>query len=98
MDGLFPAYSDAMNDGDDDRIPANHPMRLRLPASHRFLPGDLFSNTNPLRILYSSEAFIAFIKDILGVSAIYPVADTPQPGHVISDSSNMAMFGRVNPL
>lgn len=75
MDGLFPAYSDAMSDQDDDRLPADHPMRLRLPASHRFLPGDLFSKDNPLRALYNSKEFVAFVKDLLGVPAIYPVAD-----------------------
>lgn len=75
MNGMFPAYSDAMSDGDNNSLPSDHPMNLRLPASHRFLPGDLLSTDNPLRTLYENNDFIAFIKSILDVREIYPVAD-----------------------
>lgn len=76
MRGLFPAYSDAMSDRADETLPADHPARLKLPASHVFIPGDLISDSNPLRVLYRHDNFQRFLRCILDVPALHPLADT----------------------
>lgn len=75
MDGLFPAYSDSMSDVDDPNLPEDHPSRIRLPASHRFIPGDLFADDSPLLQLYQYSPFVAFIRCALGLPALYPIDD-----------------------
>ena len=75
MNGMFPAYSDNMSDTDDPNLPDDHPSRIRLPASHRFIPGDLFDDNNPLRQLYEYSPFVDFIQRALGVPALYPIED-----------------------
>lgn len=75
MNGMFSAYSDNLSDVDDPNLPADHPSRTRLPASHRFIPGDLFDDDNPLRHLYGYAPFVDFIQRALGAPALYPIED-----------------------
>ncbi len=75
MSGDFPPYSDAMDDATDTTLPADHPSRMRLPASHLFIPGDLIARQNPLRALYENTDFQQFLKAILNVPQLHPVAD-----------------------
>lgn len=76
MEGNFPPYSDAMDDAVDTTLPADHPSRMHLPASHLFIPGDLIRKQNPLRTLYENTDFQRFLKAILNVPKLHPVADT----------------------
>ncbi|MFT5114986.1 MAG: hypothetical protein ACI8P9_004329 [Parasphingorhabdus sp.] len=75
MQGMFPAYSDNMNDRDDTELPDDHPSRIRLPASHHFIAGDLIDHNSPVRLLYNNKSFIEFLKSILGTPTLYTVAD-----------------------
>jgi len=75
MNGMFSAYSDNMSDADDINLPHDHPSRIRLPASHRFIPGDQFNHDNALRQLYEYAPFVAFIRTILGVQELRPIND-----------------------
>jgi len=75
MRGMFPAYSDNLNDADNTDLPEDHPGRTRLPASHRFIPGDLIDDDNPLRQLYSYPPFVDFLKHAVGVTELYPIED-----------------------
>lgn len=75
MHGEFPPYSDAMDDAVDKSLPADHPARLTLPASHLFLPGDMITSQNPLRVLYRNPAFQSFLQHILCVPQLHPVQD-----------------------
>lgn len=75
MDGFYNAYSDNMSEGDDPSLPPDHPRRLRLPASHRFLAGDLIPEESPLWQIYSDKWLIAFLEQALEVPQLYPLAD-----------------------
>ena len=75
MEGMFPAYSDNLNDADDTNLPEDHPSRTRLAASHRFLPGDLFDDNSPLRQLYNYSPFVNFLQNALAVPQLFPIKD-----------------------
>ncbi len=75
MSGQYTAYSDNLNDGDDPNLPVDHPKRIRLPASHLFIPGDLIGDDNPLRQLYEYPAFIDFVRFAVSVSELHPIED-----------------------
>jgi len=75
MAGMYTAYSDNLNDGDNPDLPADHPDRIRLPASHRFIPGDLIGADNPLRRIYEYPPFIEYLRRALEVAQLHPIAD-----------------------
>lgn len=75
MDGRYTAYSDDMSAADDPALPENHPKRLRLPASHRFVAGDRLPEQSPLRRIYGDERLIAFLGEALELPQLHPLAD-----------------------
>ena len=75
MQGYYTAYSDNLNDGVDPTLPADHPNRLRLPASHRFIPDDLIADDSPLRRVYDHRPFVEFLRVVLQIPTIHPIAE-----------------------
>ncbi|MGB5708373.1 MAG: hypothetical protein WBM41_16265, partial [Arenicellales bacterium] len=75
MKGMFCPYSDDLSEEDDLRLPDDHPRRLKLPASHRFIAGDCIPFDNSLQQIYRDQQFIEFVTTALGIEAIYPISD-----------------------
>ncbi|MGI9316061.1 MAG: HalD/BesD family halogenase [bacterium] len=76
MQGNFSPYSDDLNAEDNLNLRHDHPSRLKLPASHRFLAGDLVALSSPLQQLYRDQQFINFLAAVLDQDALYPLSDT----------------------
>jgi hypothetical protein len=76
MTGMFCPYSDDLSEEDDLRLPRDHPRRLKLPASHRFIAGDRIPLGSSLQQIYRDQGFIDFLGLVLGVEALYPISDT----------------------
>ncbi|MEM7292592.1 MAG: hypothetical protein AAF420_04225 [Pseudomonadota bacterium] len=75
MQGEFSPYSDNLNELQDERLPADHPRRYRLPASHRFLAGDVFDDDSSIRRLYRNELLQHFLQSALNISALHEIKD-----------------------
>ncbi len=75
MKGMFCPYSDDLSEEDDLRLPDDHPRRLKLPASHRFIAGDCIPFDNSLQQIYRDQQFIEFLTSALGIEALYPISD-----------------------
>ncbi len=75
MAGRFNPYSEDLSAGDDVSLPPDHPARLRLPASHLSLAGDLLPADSGLHRLHRDPSVCRFLADALERPALYPVAD-----------------------
>ncbi len=75
MTGMFSPYSEDMSAGDDVSLPPGHPARLRLPASHLALAGDLLPADSALHRLHRDPSFCRFLADALELPVLCPVAD-----------------------
>jgi len=75
MTGMFSPYSDDLREEDDLGLPEDHPRRLKLPASHRFIAGDRIPFGSSLQQIYRDQRFIDFLASVLGVKALYPISD-----------------------
>ena len=75
MEGRFNPYSENLSAGDDVSLPPDHPARLRLPASHLSLAGDLLPADSGLCRLHRDPSVCRFLADALERPALYPVAD-----------------------
>ena len=73
MRGAFSPYSDDLSEGGNRCLPENHPRRCKLPASHRFIAGDLIPPASPVRRLYQSPVFQTFAARVLGEERVCPV-------------------------
>lgn len=75
MVGEFTPYSDNLSEADDESLPPDHPRRHRLPAAHTFIAGDAFGSESALRRIYLYEPLQEFLRAVLDIPALYPVAD-----------------------
>jgi hypothetical protein len=75
MSAMLTPYSDKLSEGDDSTLPPDHPRRIRLPASHRFIPGDLVADEIAIKQIYRNPLFISLLKNILQVPDLHPIAD-----------------------
>lgn len=75
MTGRYNPYSENLSAGDDLSLPPDHPARLRLPASHLTLAGDLLGSGSTLHRLHRDPSFCRFLADALEQPVLYPVPD-----------------------
>ncbi|MDE0097282.1 MAG: hypothetical protein OXS40_13105 [Gammaproteobacteria bacterium] len=75
MSGRYNPYSEDLSAGDDLSLPPDHPARLRLPASHLSLAGDLLPADSVLYRLHRDPSVCRFLADALESPALYPVTD-----------------------
>jgi hypothetical protein len=75
MSAMLTPYSDNLSEGDDTALPSDHPRRMRLPASHRFIAGDLVAEDIAIKRIYRHPLFIDLLKRILQEPDLYPIAD-----------------------
>ena len=63
-------------DKKNNKLDINDPCNLEVTSNKGCIPHDLIPNNSDLRKLYSSNIFIFFLENILGIEKIFPYADT----------------------
>ena len=80
----------------DDKDPLNRPMT----SDKGCIPHDLINHKSDLNILYHSDIFKSFIKNVLHLDNIFPYADsfTIHQGQTMSDTMAMDRLGFVDAI
>ena len=58
-----------------DTIDKNDPLNILMTSDKGCVPHDLLSKSSDLNILYNSDIFKSFIKNVLNLDKIFPYAD-----------------------
>ncbi len=59
----------------DPMLPDDHPFNRQVASSKGLIADDQISATSPLRTVYDSDDFRAFLCGVLGIDRLYPYAD-----------------------
>lgn len=59
----------------DPNFPQNHPANRQVVSSKGCICDDVIDDNSPLRVLYDSPDFRAFVSNITGQTALHPYAD-----------------------